>query len=68
VSALRGTRSTSADITMVGMMLCSISGIWNWAVSAASVISQTAAMAQPNPSARPFTTPMTGARTRRKAL
>jgi hypothetical protein len=31
-------------------MLCSISGIWNWALSAASVMSQTAAMAQPKPS------------------
>src|SRR5215470_15888132 len=52
---------------MVGMMLCAISGTWNLAVSAASVMSQTAAMAQPKPKARPRTTPITGISQRRKA-
>ena len=52
---------------MVGMMLCAISGTWNEAVSAASVMSQTAAMAQPKPKARPRTTPITGTSQRRKA-
>src|SRR5260370_709014 len=67
VIALRGTRSTSADMTMVGMMLWAISGTWNLALSAASVMSQTAAMAQPKPKARPCTTPMTGISQRRNA-
>ena len=32
---------------MVGMMRCDISGIWNFALSAAIVMSATPAMAQP---------------------
>ena len=49
-----------ADITMVGRMLCAISGTWKVAASLAIVMSATAAIAQPNPSARPCTTAMTG--------
>jgi hypothetical protein len=58
--ALRGTRSTNDDITMVGMIWCDISGTEKLALSLAMVMSQAAAMAQPKPCAPPCTTAMIG--------
>ena len=61
IKALRGTRSIIDDITMVGMMLWLNSGIEKLAWSDTMVMSAAAARAKPKPSARPWTTAMTGA-------